>query len=76
MNTKRGRIMGMDPQNGTQVIKAQVPLAEMFRYSVDLRSISRSRGSFTMEFSHYEPVPKDLADKVIAGAKRDQEEDA
>lgn len=76
LNSKRGRIMGMDPQDGHQVIRAQVPLGEMFRYSVDLRSISRSRGSFKMEFSHYDPVPKDLADKVIAASKREEEEQA
>jgi elongation factor G len=74
LNSKRGRIMGMDPQDGSQVIRAQVPLGEMFRYSVDLRSISRSRGSFTMEFSHYDPVPKELADKVIAASKQEKEE--
>jgi len=76
LNTKRGRIMGMDSQDGSQVIRAQVPLGEMFRYSVDLRSISRSRGSFRMEFSHYEPVPRELADKVIAASKREEEEEA
>jgi elongation factor G len=66
LNSRRGRISGMDPQNGRQVIKATVPLAEMYRYSVDLRSITSDRGSFTMEFSHYEEVPPDVSAKINA----------
>ena len=75
LNTKRGKIMGMDSKDGMQVIRAQVPLGEMFRYAVDLRSISRSWGTFTMDYSHYEPVPKDVADKVVAASKKDQAEE-
>ena len=52
MNKKRGRILGMEPAGKTQVIKAQAPMAEMFRYAIDLRSMTQGRGSFSMEFSH------------------------
>ena len=68
LNGKRGRILGMNPAAGRQVIKAQAPLAEMARYSVDLRSITSDRGSFSMEFSHYEEVPFDVSEKIIAEA--------
>jgi len=69
LNGRRGRIQGVIPQSGRQVIKAQVPLAEMSRYSIDLRSITSDRGSFSMEFSHYEEVPFDISEKIIAAAK-------
>jgi elongation factor G len=75
MNTKRGKILGMDPQNGRQIIKAQAPLSEVFQYSIDLRSISQARGSFKMEFSHYEPVPRELAQKIIEAAQREKTEE-
>lgn len=66
LNSRRGRIVGVTPENGRQIIKAQVPLAEMARYSVDLRSITSDRGSFSMEFSHYEEVPPDVSAKIVA----------
>ena len=69
LNGKRGRILGVTPQNGRQVIKAQVPLAEMSKYSVDLRSITSDRGSFSMEFSHYEEVPFEISEKIVAAHK-------
>jgi elongation factor G len=68
-NSRRGRISGMTPEAGRQIIKATVPLAEMYRYSVDLRSITSDRGSFTMEFSHYEEVPPDVSAKINAAYK-------
>lgn len=71
LNKKRGRIMGMDPTNGNQVIKAQVPMVEMFRYAIDLRSITQGRGTFSMEFSHYEEVPAAIAEQVIAERKEE-----
>lgn len=61
--------MGMDPSDGKQIIRAQVPLSEMYSYSIDLRSLTQGRGSFEMEFSHYDPVPSELADKIIASSK-------
>ena len=69
LNKKRGRILGMDPQNGNQVIKAHVPLSEMFKYSIDLRSITQGRGDFTMEFDHYEEVPANQVEQIIAESK-------
>lgn len=69
LNSRRGRIQGMEPTNGLQKIRAQVPMAEMFRYSIDLRSMTQGRGFFTMSFSHYEEVPYQVADQVIAAAR-------
>jgi len=74
LNSKRGRILGMQPKGKMQVVSAQVPLAEMSRYSIDLRSITGGRGVFSLELSHYEEVPDHIAGKIIAGAKKEQEE--
>lgn len=74
LNARRGRIMGMEAQGGLQVIKAQVPLAEMYKYSNSLRSMTQGRGYFTMEFDHYEEVPREIAQKIIEEAKRAKEE--
>ena len=74
LNSKRGRILGMQPKGKMQVVGAQVPLAEMSRYSIDLRSITGGRGVFSMELSHYEEVPDHIAQKIIAEAKKKQEE--
>ncbi|MCR4442727.1 MAG: elongation factor G [Peptococcaceae bacterium] len=73
LNGKRGRILGMEPQGKWQVVKAQVPLAEMYRYAIDLKSITQGRGSFTMEFDHYEDVPQQISKEIIENAKREQE---
>lgn len=73
MNTKRGRIMGMEKHGNRQLIHAQAPLTEMYRYSIDLKSITQGRGKFTMKFSRYEEVPSMIADKVISQAKADKE---
>lgn len=73
LNSKRGRIMGMEPQGKLQLIKAQAPLAEMFRYAIDLKSITQARGSFKMELSHYEDVPQRIAEDIIN--KKKSEED-
>jgi len=74
LNSKRGRVMGMEPIGKKQLIKAQVPLAEMARYTVDLKSMTQGRGKFKMEFSHYEEVPAHLADKIIEKAKQEKAE--
>jgi elongation factor G len=75
LNAKRGRVMGMDPTGtGKTRIRAQVPQAEMTRYTIDLRSITGGRGAFTMRFSHYEEVPSHIADKVIAQHRKEKEE--
>jgi elongation factor G len=69
MNTRRGRIQGMDTKGGTQIIRALVPMAEMLSYQNDLTSMTQGRASFSMEFSHYDFVPQINADKIIAAAK-------
>ena len=74
INTKRGRVLGMEPAGNKQMIKAQVPLAEMARYTIDLKSITQGRGKFRMEFSHYEEVPAQNAEKIIEQARREKEE--
>ncbi len=74
INSRRGKIFGMNPQDGYQIIKATVPLAEVFRYSVDLRSITQGRGSYKMTFSNYEEVPAQIAEGIIQKAKKEKEE--
>ncbi|WP_281744527.1 elongation factor G [Thermanaerovibrio acidaminovorans] len=74
-NGRRGRIMGIDSNGKLQVVKAQCPLAEMFRYAIILRSMTSGRGSFTMEFSHYEETPAEIAKKVIAAAAAERKEE-
>jgi elongation factor G len=71
LNGKRGRIQGMEPgPAGTQVVKAQVPLAEMFSYATELRSMTQGRASYTMKFSHYEEVPGHIAQRIIEEAEQ------
>lgn len=71
LNTRRARVQGMDTQRGRSIVKAQVPLAEMQRYTTDLRSITGGRGVFSMEFSHYEVVPSHIAQDVIQARQRE-----
>jgi elongation factor G len=71
MNTRRGRVMGMDQQGGRSIVTAQVPLAEMQRYATSLRAITQGRGVYTMEIISYEQVPSHLAEEIIAEAKRE-----
>jgi elongation factor G len=70
LNTKRGRVLGMNPANGINVIDAQAPYAELLRYALNLRSLTQGRGSFVMEFDHYEEVPAHLSQKIIAERKK------
>jgi elongation factor G len=72
LNSRRGRIEGMDSRHGAQIVRAKVPLAEMFGYSTTLRSGTQGRGVFSMELSHYEEVPKSIADEIIAKSKGGQ----
>ena len=65
INSRRGNLMGMESVAGNQEIKAEVPLAEMFGYATDLRSVTQGRGNYTMTFDHYSEVPKSIADKII-----------
>ena len=76
LNVKRGRILGMSPGDGTTLIEAEVPLAEVQRYAQDLRSVSHGRGSYTLEFDHYDQVPANLEIKMIENARRNRLEEA
>jgi elongation factor G len=69
LNSKRGRIMGMDSRAGAQVVSAMVPLASMFGYSTDLRSATQGRATYAMTFDHYEPVPKSVSEEIVSKAK-------
>lgn len=73
LSSRRGKITGMDPEGRNQRIRATVPQAELYQYSVDLRSKTQGQGVFTMEFSHYEDVPHEVAQKVIAEARAERE---
>ena len=68
INSRRGRIQGMDARAGAQVITAQVPLAQMFGYATDLRSKTQGRATYTMQFAHYEPVPATISEEIAAKA--------
>ena len=66
LNGKRARVLGMNPEGETNVIEAQAPLAEILRYAIDLKSITQGRGSYTVEFSHYEEAPVQITQKIVA----------
>ena len=72
-NTKRGRILGMEPDGKITKVKATAPLSEMYRYAIDLRSMTQGRGSFAMQFTGYEEVPSRLAEEVVKKAKEEKE---
>jgi elongation factor G len=69
LNSRRGHIEGMDNRSGTQIVRAFVPLAEMFGYVTDLRSMTQGRASSSMEFSHYSDVPKSVATELAEKSK-------
>jgi elongation factor G len=73
LNSRRGRIVGMEPAGETAVVRAQVPMAEMLAYEPSLRSMTGGRGGYSMEFSNYEEVPSFIADKVVKEAKTEKE---
>ena len=73
INQRRGKVLGVDPAGGSQLIKANVPMAEVSKYAPDLRALTGGRGIFTMEFSHYEEVPRQLTDKIIEQSKKEKE---
>ena len=75
MNKRRGRIAGMHQVDGLQQVVAEAPLAEMFKYATDLRSMTQARGSFIMKFERYEEVPAIVAQKIIESTKREDEEE-
>jgi elongation factor G len=68
LNSRRGQIEGMDPRGNAQVVRAKVPLAEMFGYATDLRSMTQGRATYSMQFSHYQAVPRDIGTGIAAKA--------
>ncbi len=72
LNSRRGKVLGMDSVGHHQIIKGQVPLAEILKYAPDLRSMTSGRGTFTYEHSHYEEVPSYIAEKIIAESKKEE----
>ncbi|MDD2456343.1 MAG: elongation factor G, partial [Kiritimatiellae bacterium] len=76
MPHKRGRVLGMEAEEGVQIIAAEAPLAELFKYAAELRSITGGQGSFTMEFNRYDIVPSNVAQKIIAEAAKNRQEEA
>ncbi|MGE5283937.1 MAG: elongation factor G [Actinomycetota bacterium] len=75
LNGRRGRVLGVDALGKSQIVRCQVPLAEVLRYSSDLRSITSGRGQFTMKVSHYEEIPAAIAEKVISESKKEMGEE-
>jgi len=73
LNSRRGRVEGVDAEEDTQVVHSRVPMAEMLTYGSTLRSITQGRGSFHMEYSHYEEVPKQFQEKIITESKKVKE---
>jgi len=72
LNSRRGKVLGMDSKGHHQIIKGQVPLAEILKYAPDLRSMTSGRGTFTYKHSHYEEVPSYIAEKIIAESKKNE----
>jgi elongation factor G len=75
LNSRRGRVLGVDPEGRSQTIRANVPLAEMLEYAPGLRSMTSGRGTFVMKFDHYEEVPGQLAEKIVAEARSEAGEE-
>lgn len=75
INRRRGRVLGMEPQDGMQVVTVEVPMAEVFKYATDIRSMTQARGSFTSKLVRYEEVPGQIAQKIIENAHKDEEEE-
>jgi len=73
LNTKRARVLGMNPEGGSNVIEAQVPLAEVQRYAIDLKSMTQGRAAYAMEFDHYEEVPAQITQKIVAQKQSEKE---
>jgi len=76
LNTKRARVLGMNPRDGFNVIEAQVPQAEVLRYAIDLKSITQGRGTFKVEFSHYEQIPPQVTQKIITQRQAEKAQSA
>jgi elongation factor G len=75
VSSRRGKILGMDSDGEFQIIRALIPLAEMFKYATNLRSLTQGKGTYEMKLSHYEEVPKEIEAKIIAQAEKEKEEE-
>ena len=75
LSSRRGKILGMDTAGGLQLVKAHVPAMELYHYSTTLRSLTGGRGIHTEDFSHYEEMPRELEQRIIAESKRKKEEE-
>jgi elongation factor G len=75
LNGRRGRILGVESKGHTQIVKANIPMAEVLRYAPDLISMTGGKGSFTLEYSHYEEVPANIAERMVAEAQKEKEEE-
>jgi elongation factor G len=75
LSSRRGKIMGMEPSGVFQIIKAQIPLSELYMYSTHLRSLTHGRGAYSRKFGFYELVPPDIAQKIIEATKAAAEEE-
>jgi elongation factor G len=73
LNQRRGRIGGMDARGASTIVRAKVPMSEMLTYESSLRSMTGGRGGYSMEFSHYEEVPSQLAEKVVAAHRAEKD---
>lgn len=74
LSSRRGRILGMEVRGNLQVVKADIPLAEMFKYATELRSMTHGKGSYSMKFSHYEHVPQKITQGIVEKYKKEREE--
>ena len=74
LNSRRGRIQGMENKGNNTIVKAEVPMSEVLTYGVDLTSMTQARGSFHMEMSHYDVVPGQLQEKIVAAARAERGE--
>ena len=75
LSSRRGRVQGMDSEGGMQIVKAQMPLEEMYKYANELKSLTAGRATYTMSFSHYDPVPSNIAQKIVAASGKNKEEE-
>ncbi|RKY43245.1 MAG: elongation factor G [Candidatus Makaraimicrobium thalassicum] len=75
LSSRRGRVQGMDSEGGMQIVKAQIPLEEMYKYANELKSLTAGRATYTMSFSHYDSVPSNVAQKVISQSKKGKKEE-
>jgi len=73
INARRGRMEGMEARDGSQIIRGFIPLSEMFGYATDLRSKTQGRGTYSMEPSHYEEVPKSIRDQIVTSRAKKSE---